>query len=31
MVSEIISELKNSEYSKRIALFDEINKATTKD
>lgn len=30
MLSEIISELKNSEYSKRIALFDEINKATNK-
>ena len=25
-VNELINELKNSEYSKRIALFDEINK-----
>lgn len=27
VVNELINELKNSEYSKRIALFDEINKA----
>jgi len=30
IVHELINELKNSEYSKRIALFDEINKAITK-
>lgn len=30
IVKEFISELKNSEYSKRIALFDEIDKAINK-
>ena len=30
-VNELISELKNSQYSKRIALFDEINKIINKD
>ena len=29
LVNELISELKNSEYAKRIALFDEIDKAIT--
>ena len=31
LVNELINELKSSEYSKRIALFDEINNAITKD
>ena len=31
LVNELINELKNSEYSKRTALFDEINKAIIKD
>ena len=31
LVNELINELKSSEYSKRIALFDETNKAITKD
>lgn len=30
LVNELINELKNSEYSKRIAMFDEINKAIKK-
>ena len=30
IVDELIKELKNSEYSKRIALFDEINKVIIK-
>ena len=30
IVNELISELKNSEYSKRTALFDEIRNAINK-